>query len=191
VLLSAVLARPLNRVSTAGLWIAPFLGALALISVWLNYFEPLRASGGELSTATIEGRAARTAAIEPKKQVAEWVMRCVDQQDTVTLWAESYWLAEPLHYFLFYEPKISVNILRSFEWLPESIHTYDLSEIPNSGAIVVVFDDSDLDRKLRSTGASPKNTIVDAAGRPFIHIYTKGLSARAVDGGGGAACWHA
>jgi len=191
VLLSAVLARPLNRVSTAGLWIAPFLGALALISVWLNYFEPLRASGGGLSTTTIEGRAARTAAIEPKKQVAEWVMRCVDQHDTVTLWAESYWLAEPLHYFLFYEPKISVKILRSFEWLPESMHTYDLSEIPDSDAIVVVFDDSDLDRKLRSAGASPKYTIVDAAGRPLIQIYIKGLSARAIDGGGAAACWHA
>jgi len=191
VLLSAVLARPFNMTSTAGLWFAPFLGALALISVWLNYLEPLRVSGGRLSTATIDGRAARTAAIEPKKQVAQWVMRCVDQHDTVTLWAESYWLAEPLQYYLFYEPKISVKILRSFEWLPEYIHTYDLSEIPNSGAIVVVFDDSDLDRKLRSTGASPKNTIVDAAGRPLIHIYTKGLSASAVDGGGGAACWHA
>jgi len=176
-LLSTVLARPFNKTSTAGLWFAPFLGALALISVWLNYLEPLRASGGRLSTATIDGRAARTAAIEPKKQVAEWVMRCVGQRDTVTLWAESYWLAEPLQYYLFYEPKISVNMLRSFEWLPEYIHTYDLSEIPNSGAIVVVFDDSDLDRKLRSTGASPKNTIVDAAGRPIIHIYLKGLSA--------------
>src|SRR5215469_10622974 len=191
VLLSAVLARPINMTSTAGLWFAPLLGVLALTSVWLNYFEPFRVSGGRLSTASIDGRAARTAAIEPKKQVAEWVMRCVDQRDTVTLWAESYWLAEPLHYFLFYEPKISVKMLRSFEWLPESMHTYDLSEIPDSDAMVVVFDDSDLDRKLRSAGASPKYTIVDAAGRPLIHIYTKGLSASAIDGGGGVACWHA
>ena len=103
-------------------------------------------------------------------------MRCVDQHDGLTVWAESFWLAEPLRYYLFYEPKISVNVLRSFESLPEYVHTYELSEVPNSGAIVVVFDDSDLDRKSRSTGASPKNTIVDAAGRPLIHIYTKGLS---------------
>jgi hypothetical protein len=104
-------------------------------------------------------------------------MRCVDQHDTVTLWAESYWLAYPLRYYLFYEPKISVYLLRSFEWLPKRIRTYELSEIPDSGAIVVVFNDSDLDRQLQSTGASAKNTIVDAADRPFIHIYTKGLSA--------------
>jgi hypothetical protein len=77
--------------------------------------------------------------------------------------------------YLFYEPKISVYLLRSFEWLPERIRTYELSEIPDSGAIVAVFNDSDLDRKLPSTGASAKKTIVDAAGRPFIHIYTKGL----------------
>jgi hypothetical protein len=174
VLLSAVLARPFNMASTVGLWFAPLLAVTALISVWLNYFEPLRVSGGGLSTATIDGRAARTAAIEPKTQVAQWVMRCVDQHDTVTLWAESYWLAEPLHYYLFYEPKISVKTLRSFEWLPKSIHTYELSEIPNSDAIIVVFDDSDLDRKLQRTGVFAKSTIVDAAGRPFIHIFTKG-----------------
>jgi hypothetical protein len=69
------------------------------------------------------------------------------------------------------------HLLRSFEWLPKRIRAYELSEIPDSGAIVVVFNDSDLDRQLQSTGASAKNTIVDAAGRPFIHIYTKGLSA--------------
>lgn len=50
VLLSAVLARPFNMTSTAGLWFAPFSGSLALISVWLNYFEPLRLSGGNRET---------------------------------------------------------------------------------------------------------------------------------------------
>jgi hypothetical protein len=175
VLLCTVLARPFNVASTAGLWLAPFLGALALISVWLNYFEPLRAGGGR-STDTMAGRAFRTAVIEPKKQAAEWVMRCVGQHDGLTVWAESFWLAEPLQYYLFYEPEISIKLLRSFEWLPERIHTYELSDIPPVDAIVVVFHDSDLDRALQNTGASAKNTIVDAIGRPFIHIYTKGLS---------------
>ena len=44
-----------------------------------------------------------------------------------------------MNYYLFYEPKISVNMLRSFEWHAESIHTHELLEIPNSDAIVVVF----------------------------------------------------
>jgi len=103
-------------------------------------------------------------------------MRCVGQYDGLTVWAESYWLAEPLRYYLFYEPEISIKFLRSFELLPESIHTYELSDIPAVDAIVVVFHDSNLDRALQNTGASAKNTIVDAIGRPFIHIYTKGLS---------------
>jgi len=175
VLLSAVLARPFNVASAAGLWFAPLLGALALLSVWLNYFEPLRVSGGQ-ARDDILGRAFRTAPIDPKKQVAQWVMRCVGQYDGLTVWAESYWLAEPLRYYLFYEPEISIKFLRSFELLPESIHTYGLSDIPAVDAIVVVFHDSNLDRALQNTGASAKNTIVDAIGRPFIHIYTKGLS---------------
>jgi hypothetical protein len=171
VLLSAALARPFNVASAAGLWFAPFLGSLALISVWLNYFEPLRVSGGE-PRDDMEGWAFRTAAIEPKMQVAQWVRECVGQRDTVTLWAEGWWMAKPLQYYLFYEPKISVNHLRINEMVVE--HTYELSEIPNFDAIIVVFAGSDLDQELQSTSASAENTIFDAAGRPFIRIYTRG-----------------
>jgi hypothetical protein len=174
VLLSAALARPFNVASTAGLWFAPLLGSLALTGVWLNYFEPLRVFGGE-ARDSFAGWAYRTAAIEPKTQVAQWVRECVGQRDTVTLWAEGFWMAKPLQYYLFYEPKISVNQLRINEMVVEDTH--ELSEIPNSHAIIAVFDGSDLDQKLQGAGASAENTIVDAAGRPFIHIYTKGLSA--------------
>jgi hypothetical protein len=177
VLLSAALARPFNVTSTAGLWFAPFLGSLALIGVWLNYFEPLRVTGGE-ARDTDEGRAFRTAAIEPKMQVAQWVRECVGKHDdTVTLLAESYWLRLPLQYYLFYDSKISVNQLGNNGWVPEGTHRYQLSETPNSDAIVVVFSGSDLDQELQTNGASAEHTIFDAAGRPFIRIYTKGLSA--------------
>jgi hypothetical protein len=176
VLLSAALARPFNVASTAGLWFAPFLGSLALISIWLNYFEPLRLSGGQ-ARDTDAGRAFRTAPVEPKMQVARWVRECVgEHNDTVALLAESYWLTLPLQYYLFYEPKISVHQLGNNGWVPKGTHRYELSEVPNSNAIVVAFSGSYLDQELQNTTGSAENTIFDAAGRPFIHIYTKGLS---------------
>jgi hypothetical protein len=52
VLLSWTLSRPFSFVSTAGIWLAPFLGTLALISLGLNYFAPLRLSGGKLERTT-------------------------------------------------------------------------------------------------------------------------------------------
>ena len=176
VLLSAAVARPFNVASSAGLWLAPLLGSLAFISVWLNYFEPLRVSGGQ-ARDTEAGRAFRTAAIEPKMQVAQWVRECVRRNnDTVILLAESYWLRQPLQYYLFYEPKISVKQLGYDGWVPEGDHPYELSQIPGSDAVVVVFSGSDLDQELQSTSGSADNTILDAAGRPFIHIYARGLS---------------
>jgi hypothetical protein len=177
VLLSTALARPFNRASSAGLWFAPLLGGLALISVWLNYFEPLRVSGGQ-PRDTDAGRAFRTAAIEPKMQAAQWIRDCVRKHDdTVIVLAESYWLRLPLQYNLFYDSNVSVKQLGHDGWVPEGDHPYEASEIPESDAIVVVFYGSDLDQELPSTGASAGSTILDAAGRPFIHIYTKGLSA--------------
>jgi hypothetical protein len=173
VLLSVALARPFNVATTAGLWLAPFLGSLALISVWLNYFAPLRVSGGE-ARDTAEGRAFRTAAIEPKMQVAQWVRGCVGQHDTATLFAEDYWLRLPLQYYLFYNPKISVNPLGNDGWVQEGTYRYELSEILNFDTIIAVFAGSDLDRELQSISTSAENTIFDAAGRPFIRIYTRG-----------------
>jgi hypothetical protein len=177
VLLSAALARPFNVASTAGFWFAPFLGSLALIGVWLNYFEPLRVSGGQ-ARDTDAGRAFRTAAMEPKMHAAQWVRECVRRHnDTVTLLAESFWLRYPLQYYLFYEPEISVKQLGYDGWVPEGDRPYELSEIPSSDAIVVVFSGSYLDEQLQNTSGSAENTIFDAAGRPLIHIYTRGLSA--------------
>jgi hypothetical protein len=194
VLLSASLARPFNVTSRAGLWFALFLGSAALISIWFNYFEPLRISGGQARdtetgayrTAAVEpemekaqwtGRAYRTAAVEPKMQVAQWAKECMQHHNNnVTFFAESFWLARPLQYYLFYEPKISVKQLGFQGFPPEGERHYALSEVPSSHAIVGVYSGSDLDQQLRNMDGSPEKTIFDAAARPFIQIYTRGLS---------------
>jgi hypothetical protein len=171
VLLSASLARPFNAPSRAGLWFALFLGSVALISVWFNFFEPLRVSGGQ-ARDTEAGKAFRTGAIEPKMQVAKWARECVrNHKEIVTFFAESFWLARPLQYYLFYEPKILVKQL-GYEGFPlEGDRHYALSEVPNAKAIVVVYAGSDYDQQLQSTSGSVENTIFDAAGRPLLHIY--------------------
>jgi hypothetical protein len=57
---------------------------------------------------------------------------------------------------LFYNPKISVNPLGNNGWVQEGTHRYELSEILNFDAIIVVFAGSDLDQELQSTSGSQK-----------------------------------
>lgn len=63
-LASIALGRAFHERSISGVWCAAILGCLALASIWTNYFDPLRLTGGR-SHETF-----RTAATEPKVQTA-------------------------------------------------------------------------------------------------------------------------
>jgi hypothetical protein len=155
VLVAVALTRAFGERSAAGPCCAAILGCLALAGVWMNYLAPLRLTGGQ-SHATF-----RTAAVEPKWQAALWIREHAAQCNSTMVWAESWWLAEPLRYFLFYRPAIEVRQV-------------DDGAMPPTGGcqtLGVVFAGSPWDERLSRGAPRPEAVIQDATGRPFILIY--------------------
>lgn len=154
-LVSMALGRAFGEHSAGGVWFAATLGCLALVSMWVNYFEPLRLTGGR-SHETF-----RTAAIEPKLQTANWIEASARRCGSIVAWAESWWLAEPLHYFLFYRSDIAVR-------------QFDEGSLPNAGVcddLIVTFADSPSDESVAGRGVTRLTTIPAASGEALIQIY--------------------
>lgn len=80
----------------------------------------------------------------------------------MVVWADSWWLAKPLQYFLFYRPDISI---RQFD---ESM----LLGTEQCDDLIVTFADSASDKAFASSGAIRVKTVLDASGRDLIHIYS-------------------
>jgi hypothetical protein len=154
-LASIALGRAFDERSVGGVLCAAILGCLALASFWANYFEPLRLTGGW------RHQTFRTAAIEPKVQTAHWISARAVRCSPIVVRADSWWLAKPLQYFLFYRSDISVRQLVE-------------GTLPGTGScddLIVTFADS-LPDKDASRVATRVKTVLDASGRDLIQIYS-------------------
>ena len=154
-LVSIALGRVFAGSGSVGVWCAGALGGLALAGLWINHFAPLRLTGGHAHDTF------RTAAIEPKVQAARWIAAAPHRCGAVTVWAEGWWLFEPLQYLLFYEPGLTIR-------------RFDGAAPPDLAAcddLIVAFAGRVPDAALAERHIVLLKTIPAASGEPLILLY--------------------
>jgi hypothetical protein len=161
VVVAAALGEGGERTGTGGLAIALACGSLALISVWVNYFQPLSESGGSQKPGTKAYYAFHTAGTEPKVEAAQWIST-VAKNGSITVRTAGWWLTKPLQYLMFYDPHA---VVRRFDEVGRS------EMKPRT--VAVVFAGSRQDEALSQQGAKRERIIFDNAGRPFLVIYSR------------------
>ena len=142
--------------------IAIFISVFWIVSVILNYFVPLRLTG------SVSHRTFRTASIEPKEQVANFILEQTQESTrNIVVLAEDWWLTMPVKYLLSNHKNISV-----IQW--DTNNAMRFTNILNQGGFVIAFSLSDLDKLVEENSAictCEKETIFDYSNSPIINIW--------------------
>jgi 4-amino-4-deoxy-L-arabinose transferase-like glycosyltransferase len=149
-----------TRSRAASTVIVIFCGLL-LFSFYENYFEPLIKEGGH------SHRTFHTARPEPKQQVYDKI-RELQSHGPVTVFADDWWIAQPLSYLASADPRFKVIQLDELN-LSDTEITNQLIQC----AIFVTFNGSPANQRLhQSTEAYLEATIRDPQGTPIFDIQT-------------------